>query len=115
MTLPNCAKCGQPVLPQDDAVRMDMFRSSAHAATLFLAPAVHIRCSPSRAQYIIAPEFGEPVVDDRPQYDKRLRHEHERAEREAETTSCWWQLQNHVMLVAITESEQAKQAKQAKQ
>lgn len=29
-----------------------------------------IRCSPSRAQHIVHPDF-KPVVDDRPQFDKR--------------------------------------------
>ena len=66
----NCDKCGKEVEPKDDAVLI----YAALTGNLFdvLAEARHIRCSPSRAQYIVHEDFPE-VVDNRPQHDKRLK------------------------------------------
>jgi hypothetical protein len=55
---------------REDAVRVSAIAWN-EPETLLFAGARHIRCSPSRAQHIVHPDF-EPVVDDRYIFDKRL-------------------------------------------
>lgn len=89
----NCDKCGLEVERKEDATWLDCFRTGQQAAAIFLSSARHIRCSSSRAQYITAPEFGEPVVDERPSYDKRLRGPDEVKGLEESMTNAWNKLQ----------------------
>jgi hypothetical protein len=51
----------------------------------------HIKCSPSRAQYIVNPDF-EPVVDYRPEYDKRRRNVFERSQSEIKYSNAWLEM-----------------------
>jgi len=62
-----CDKCGLEVKPHEDMAGLRsaywLWARNSHR---------HVRCHPSVAQYITAPEFGEPVVCDDPADDKRL-------------------------------------------
>jgi hypothetical protein len=82
-----CDKCDQEVHPTED---MTIIAANANRcpASVFVSHARHIRCSPSRAQFIVHPDF-EPVVDDRSEYDKRLMDETERQELEKKWTAAW--------------------------
>lgn len=88
-----CDKCGLPVRAREDATILDAIRMDCPGHILIARPR-HIRCSPSRAQYITDPAF-EPVVDERPEYDKRLLSPAVVAFREAEYTAAWKELQQH--------------------
>ena len=68
--------CGEECLPFEDATLVDSFLNGC-PMLLFFNLSKHIRCSPSRAQYIL-----DGVVDDRPAYDKRLLSGNERIRRE---------------------------------
>lgn len=85
-----CDKCGMPVARKDSALWLAVTAGEVKAPGLFVFDERHIRCSPSRAQYI--PSFN--VVDDRPEYDKRLLQPAERLAREALWTAAFNQLQN---------------------
>ena len=87
-----CDVCRLPVAEHEDATHFSAILNG-EPATPFLCGKRHIRCSPSRAQYIVAPEFGAPVVDDRPDFDKRLLDVRERRQRETLYTAAWQQLQ----------------------
>ena len=68
----------------------------------------HIKCSPSRAQRIIHPDFP-PVVDNRPQYDMRrgLRWTNEDREKWIKVyTEAWVKLQEKYNPSWITEPEE---------
>ena len=68
----------------------------------------HIKCSPSRAQRIIHPDFP-PVVDNRPQYDMRrgLRWTNEDREKWIKVyTEAWVKLQEKYNPNWITEPEE---------
>lgn len=86
-----CDKCGQEVSNWDDIIAMEAI-IYGEPFGLFVFAARHIRCSPSRAQYIVHPDFTQ-VVDDRPEYDKRLRDPGEVAELEAAWTAAWVEAQ----------------------
>lgn len=87
----SCDKCGQPVLPREDAVILDAIQYGEPLLMLFNQPR-HITCSPSRAQYVCHPDFP-PVVDKRKQYDKRLVAEDVRYLRELDATTAWDKMQ----------------------
>lgn len=98
-----CDKCKQEMSPREDAVRISAIAWN-EPMTLLFAGARHIRCSPSRAQHIVHPDF-EPVVDDRPAFDKRLWDDPEnhvykkhgagyREECEQRYTDAWIQVQD---------------------
>lgn len=89
----NCDKCGHPVAQHEDATWLDAIANDNPVVVLF-SQARHIRCSPSRAQFIVHPAF-EPVVDDRPEYDKRLLAPKDAHHLEAHYTQAWIQLQQH--------------------
>jgi hypothetical protein len=82
-----CDKCNKPVIPCEDATVLASVLISDPIFFFFCQPR-HIRCSPSRAQYIVHPDF-EPVIDDRPKWDKRLLPEEVRKDREEEHTKAW--------------------------
>ena len=83
-----CDKCGQEVLPQDDAVELAALIYGP-AVLLGIPQARHICCSPSRAQYVLL--LG--VIDERPEYDKRLQGPEETAELEEIYTEAYYRLQ----------------------
>jgi len=98
-----CDKCGKEMSAREDAVRVAAIAWD-EPETLLFAGARHIRCSPSRAQHIVHPDF-EPVVDDRLAFDKRLWDDPEnhvykkrgagfREECERRYTDAWVQLQD---------------------
>jgi hypothetical protein len=86
----NCDKCGKSVSYKDDAVVLD---SLYYAAPIwsFFACSRHIKCSPSRNQFILIKPFGVP--DSRPKYDKRNLPFFERIYKEIGYTICYWKLQ----------------------
>lgn len=63
-----CDKCNESVLAKDDVSLVEAAGEDSALAALIYLPR-HIKCSPSRAQFIMCEGFGEP--DSRPQYDKR--------------------------------------------
>ena len=69
--MPNetCDKCDCEVTTQNCSITMHCIAWDEPYFGL-LAHRRCIRCSPSRAQHIVHPDF-EPVTDDRPQFDKR--------------------------------------------
>lgn len=88
---PMCDKCGKPVLHNEDATVLAAIAQRVPFLVLVYAPR-HILCSPSRAQYIVHDGFP-PVVDDRPEYDKRLLPKKERELSEAAFTEAWIYMQ----------------------
>lgn len=82
-----CDKCHQPVTPTTDAVAIECEMTRNWVGLLINHPR-HITCSPSRAQYIVHPEF-QPVVDERPEFDKRLMPEAKRHYWEAQWTAAF--------------------------
>jgi hypothetical protein len=82
----DCIRCGKEVHPKDDLGRLEIFLGNAFG---IFAQDIHIACSPSRAQFI--PKLN--VVDDRPEYDKRLMPVAKREELEKKFTFAWQQLQ----------------------
>ena len=91
-----CDKCELPVDRKDDASILESIRRKSLAAlnwTVLVSQPRHIRCSPSRAQYIVHEDFP-PCVDERPEYDKYLRYEESlRVEAEKAWTNAWIELQ----------------------
>jgi len=82
-----CDKCGKEVHPRDD---MSWVKAKLHnqpAIVLFIG-ARHLRCSPSRSQYIVHEDF-DSIVDDRPEYDKKNLPEEQRTEYEKTWTDAW--------------------------
>lgn len=66
-----CDVCGSPVEKLDSATQLSVEAGEMPAFGLMVYSDRHIRCSPSRAQYIT--QLEPPVVDERPEYDKRLK------------------------------------------
>jgi hypothetical protein len=65
-----CDVCKEEVEYKDDASILEAIATDRAAVAFFGSPR-HIRCSPSRAQYIVHEDFA-PMVDDRESFDKRL-------------------------------------------
>tara|TARA_Y100000310_G_C20354660_1_gene656047 strand:+ start:275 stop:643 length:369 start_codon:yes stop_codon:yes gene_type:complete len=65
-----CYQCKKETDDWDDATKLHAIAWN-EPLTVFLYKKKCIRCSPSRAQHIVHPDF-EPVADDRPMFDKRL-------------------------------------------
>jgi len=85
----NCTVCGELVKRIDSAVHIES-HIDGRGGILMMAAPKHIQCSPSRAQWINHPEF-EPVVDDRPEYDRRqLDLDDSFIARKAESTAMAW-------------------------
>lgn len=84
-----CDKCGLPVDPKQDAVRLDVEAGFSHPAALLVAKARHISCSPSRAQFVRQLN----VVDERPEYDRRDIPLEEAAKMEDTYSSAYEKLQ----------------------
>ena len=61
-----CDKCNLPVEKKDSATWLSVMVGEMPAFGLFLCADRHIKCSPSRAQYI----RGFDIVDKRPAYNK---------------------------------------------
>ena len=95
-----CDMCNFEVNPKEDATFLDAIFSGVNLM-IFLNNARHIRCSPSRAQYIVHPDFGEPVVDDRERYDKRKKPPERVRDRELKMTGAWCLLQSPIEDVTI--------------
>lgn len=88
----NCDKCGKPVHPKDDSVLME-HHITGNDFILAVGGARHIKCSPSRAQYVIVD--GKPLaVDNRPEYDKLNRDAGLVYEQECLWTSAYKFIQN---------------------
>ncbi len=82
-----CDKCHQEVLPRDDVTLVEGIAAKSAGIALGSVPR-HIRCSPSRGQYI----KGLGIVDNRPEYDKRLLPAAERAQYEKAWTDAYKEL-----------------------
>jgi len=88
----NCDKCHKPVAKAESAFLLSYVAHGGNPITFIAYNDRHITCSPSRAQYIVHPSFM-PVVDIRPDYDKRLRDPQSRFNREQEYTTAWIEIQ----------------------
>src|SRR5690349_5283066 len=88
----NCDKCGKPVVKREDATWLNVEAGYMNGLGLLVYGNRHIRCSPSRAQYIVHPDFA-PVIDPRPEFDKTLVPEDERREMTRRYTDAWLRLQ----------------------
>ena len=88
----NCDICGEIVDRRDDATHLEAVAYKVNSGVLVSRPR-HIRCSPSRAQYIVHDCFS-PVEDNRQAYDKRCLPDDMRKSREVLYTSAWETLQN---------------------
>ena len=86
-----CDTCGRPVVHKDDITVVAGIAFKSPSTALFHAPR-HILCSPSRAQVIVHRLFA-PVIDTRPQYDKRLMEDEDRLQMEKTWTDAWVKLQ----------------------
>jgi hypothetical protein len=86
-----CDICDCHVLHTEDSTVLDAIAYGS-AVTVFINNPRHIRCSPSRAQYIMHDDF-EAIVDDRQAFDKRLLPEEMRVKRENIYTDAWVKLQ----------------------
>ena len=64
-----CDVCNNEVEYKDDASILGAIATDRAAVAFFSSPR-HIRCSPSRAQYIVHEDFA-PMVDHREAFDKR--------------------------------------------
>ncbi len=84
----DCNVCEKEVKPHNSANHLEAIVMKQTVMVL-LFHLHHIRCSPSRAQYIVHPQFQPPVVDDRPQLDKRLLDADERQRIETAVTNAW--------------------------
>jgi hypothetical protein len=91
MAKETCDKCDCEVTVQNCSITMHCIAWDEPYAGL-LSRRRCIRCSPSRAQHIVHPDF-EPVVDDRSQFDKRnpevFPTEEKRMEWEKRWTAAW--------------------------
>jgi len=88
----NCDKCNKPVSKVESALLLSYVAHGGDPLAFMAYSDRHITCSPSRAQYIVHPDF-EPVVDHRAEYDKRLRSPESRFEKEKLYTSAWTEIQ----------------------
>jgi len=93
----HCDKCGTEVSVKNDAVTMHSIAWDEPYSGL-LSYRRCINCSPSRAQHIVHESF-EPIVDDRPEYDKRLFGDQEEDKKKIEMferrwTSAWLMCQD---------------------
>lgn len=88
MGLLDCNVCEKEVKPYNSAVHLEA-EVMKQAVLVFLSSPRHIRCSPSRAQYIVHPQFQPPVIDNRAQFDKLLLAPEERQRIETAVTNAW--------------------------
>jgi hypothetical protein len=90
----NCDKCNKPVEKWDDVTWLISIADNAPTIILTTNPR-HIRCSPSRAQYIIHDDFLR-VKEWRHEYDKyKLYSSNRIKELEYKWTRAWLMLQTH--------------------
>jgi hypothetical protein len=69
----DCQECGKPIegdWESQIALGIETGELTDRPSNRLFIYDKHIRCSPSRAQRIVHPDFP-PVVDERPQYDIR--------------------------------------------
>lgn len=85
-----CDACKKEVSHTEDATVLESIAFKSPAMVFTNSPR-HIRCSPSRAQYIMHENF-EPVVDNRASWDKRILPENMRETREKIWTDAWVEL-----------------------
>ena len=88
----NCDMCGGIVSHKEDATILESLVYK-RPITIFLASARHIRCSPSRAQYIVHEKF-DAIIDQRQAYDKRCLPAPMREAGETLWTKAWEKLQD---------------------
>ena len=88
----NCDICGEIVSRKEDATMLEALVYK-RPLTIFLASARHIRCSPSRAQYIAHEKF-DTIIDQRAAYDKRCLPAPMREAGETLWTKAWEKLQD---------------------
>lgn len=91
LTKMNCDICGEIVSHKEDATVLEALVYK-RPTTVFLASARHIRCSPSRAQYIVHEKF-DSIIDHREAYDKRCLPAPMREAGETLWTAAWEKLQ----------------------
>src|SRR5689334_12274001 len=86
-----CEVCGDDV-PEitDSDLYLRLVIGEVSPRQLMVAPERHIRCNPTQAQFIVAPDF-EPVVVEGP-FDKRLQDPTEVRKREELVTRGWRRL-----------------------
>ena len=84
-----CDKCGKTIEKKDSATWLAVEAGEMDGLGLFVFRDRHIQCSPSRAQFVI----GLDIVDDRPEYDKRLLSVEARVNRENRWTNAFNKLQ----------------------
>ena len=86
-----CYVCHQPVEMKDNAVFIEALLTGDMDMIGDTDPQ-HVRCTPSRAQYVTDPAFGEPVVCEGGQ-DKRRLSATIRQAREVQYTAVWQKVQ----------------------
>ena len=88
--MPVCDACKKEVSHIEDATVLESIAFKTPTIVFSNSPR-HIRCSPSRAQYIMHENF-EPIVDDRAAWDKRLLPYPMQQAREKIWTDGWLEL-----------------------
>ncbi len=83
-----CDKCLLPVNKKENLAQLYAEIGIVEALASLNSPNRHIRCSPSRAQYIVHKDFP-PVVDNRPDFDKRRQKRADRIAQEKIYTNAW--------------------------
>lgn len=87
-----CTVCGRQVETLADSWLYVRFAcGEVGAADLPASKDRHLRCAPELAQYVVDPAFA-PLVDDRPETDKRRRDPEEVRARERLLTRAWRRL-----------------------
>ena len=92
----DCAGCGKPIEGAWDSqieLGVETGEIADKASNRLFIYDKHIRCSPSRAQRIVHPDFP-PVVDDREGFDQRLWPEDRREKFRVLYTEAWVRLQS---------------------
>jgi hypothetical protein len=87
-----CDKCGRPVAYHEDATVL-LAKVEGRSELVLSFSARHIRCDPSRAQYIVDPKFKPPVIDPRPEHDKRNKDPMVVSFTESVFTTAWYEMQ----------------------
>ena len=90
----NCSVCGEHVDRYNSAIGLGIETGELDGdkPNRFVLKDKHIRCSPSRAQRIIHPDYPQ-VIDDRPAFDIRLWDKPKRDKWVKVYTDAWVRLQ----------------------
>ena len=87
-----CITCGEHIAEYDSSVELAVLTGELDSKSRILVRDKCIKCSPSRAQRIIHPQYAQ-VFDDRPTYDMRLWDEGKRSKWVKIYTDAWVKLQ----------------------